>query len=112
MPKTRDDECTSSDCDVSDDGLSQGEGMAGLKRGTAVPSMVKQIHADETRIHSLKRKHPQTDEEYFPGNKSPKNICPPLNSHRFPPLEVIKCKHYTQTFSSSKSLQKSYDGVT
>ena len=92
MPKTRDDECSSSDCDVSDDGLSQGEGMASLKRGTAVPSMVKQIHVDDMRIHSLKRKHPQTDEEYFPGNKSPKNICPPLNSHRFPPLEVIKCK--------------------
>ena len=105
MPKTRDDECSSSDCDVSDDGLSQGEGMAGLKRGTAVHFMDEEIHVDDMRNHSLKRKHPQADKKYFPGNKSPKNICPPLNSHRFPPLEVIECKHCTQTFSSSKSLQ-------
>ena len=105
MPKTRDDECTSSDCDVSDDGLSQGEGMAGLKCGTAVDFMDKEIHVDDMRTHSLKRKHPQADEKYFPGNKSSKNICPPLNAHRFPPLEVIKCKHCTQTFSSSKTLQ-------
>ena len=105
MPKTRGDECTSSDCDVSDDGLSQGEGMAGLKCGTAVDFMDKEIHVDDMRTHSLKRKHPQADEKYFPGNKSSKNICPPLNAHRFPPLEVIKCKHCTQTFSSSKTLQ-------
>ena len=105
IPKTRDDECTSSDCDVSDDGLSQGKGMAGLTRRTAVHSMYEQIRVDDMRTHSLKRKHPQVNEKYFPGNKSPKNICPPLNAHRFPPLEVIKCKHCTQTFSSSRSLQ-------